>query len=233
MGRRTVHLALELEIDGESLTGHAVSGTGERRRISGRLGLFGAIERLLADEVEESGSVASGTFGERFHRRSGAGRTFWGPGCRCTFLVTGAESGGSYFVMEVLSPPGGRPLPRIHRHEDQTFHLIEGEGYCRLGDDVTRARVGDFINVPRGTVHCFWNEGTTAARLIVASTPAGVEGLLEESLARAPHPAQGSTDDIKEMIARYAAAAPRYGIEFLTDPRASEPSDPTRRAYER
>lgn len=50
MASRTVHLRLELEVDGDSVTGHVISGNGEPARISGRLSLFGAIEQLIADE---------------------------------------------------------------------------------------------------------------------------------------------------------------------------------------
>jgi len=38
-----------------------------------------------------------------------------------TFLVTGEQTGGAYFVMEALVPPGGGPPPHIHRNEDETF----------------------------------------------------------------------------------------------------------------
>jgi quercetin dioxygenase-like cupin family protein len=145
-------------------------------------------------------------------------------------LVTGAESEGSYLVMEVLALPGGRPLPHSHRHEDQTFHLIEGEGRFRLCDDTIRMRVGDFVNVPRRTVHCFWNDAPTPARVIVTTVPAGVERFVEESLAPSPHPAEAST--VEKTVAGYAAAAPRYGIDLLTDARPSDPSDPKWRADE-
>ena len=62
---------------------------------------------------------------EILHRPSGTGRTFWGPGDLYTFLVTRAESGGSYFTMEALVPPGGGPPPHIHRNEDETFYVVE------------------------------------------------------------------------------------------------------------
>lgn len=33
------------------------------------------------------------------------GPAFWGPGDRYTFLVTGEQSGGAYFILEALVPP--------------------------------------------------------------------------------------------------------------------------------
>ncbi len=58
------------------------------------------------------------------HRRAGTGPGFWGPGDRYTFLVTGEESGGAYFVMEAWVPSGGGPGPHIHTREDETFYVL-------------------------------------------------------------------------------------------------------------
>lgn len=157
------------------------------------------------------------THGELFHRSSGTGRTWWGPGDLYTFLVTGAESGGSYFAMEALVPPGGGPPPHIHRNEDETFYLIEGDCTFRLGDDTVLAGPGDFVNVPRGTVHCFRNDGTEPMRMILTFTPSGLEKFFEETLEPALDPTQAPPDNIDEVAARYAAAAPRYGLEFFVD----------------
>ena len=155
--------------------------------------------------------------GELFHRPAATGRTFWGPGDLYTFLVTGAESGGSYFAMEALVPPGGGPPPHIHRYEDETFYVLEGECTFRLGDETITARPGDFVNVPRGTVHCFQNRGAAPVRMILTFTPAGIEKFFEETLEVALDPTLDPPDNIEVVSARYAAAAPRYGMEFLID----------------
>jgi mannose-6-phosphate isomerase-like protein (cupin superfamily) len=151
------------------------------------------------------------------HRPAGTGRTFWGPGDLYTFLVTGEESGGSYFAMEALVPTGGGPPPHIHRFEDETFYVLEGDVTFRLDDDIVVAGSGDFVNVPRGTVHCFRNDGVGPARIILTFSPAGIEHFFEETLELALDPAQAPPENIEEVSARYAAAAPRYGIEFLLD----------------
>jgi len=49
-----------------------------------------------------------------FHRRAGTEESFWGPGDRYTFLVTGEETGGAYFVMEAWGTAGRRPRPAHH-----------------------------------------------------------------------------------------------------------------------
>jgi quercetin dioxygenase-like cupin family protein len=59
--------------------------------------------------------------------------------------------------MEALVPPGGGPPPHTHSGEDETFYLLEGEIEFLLGEARITAGPGDFVNVPRGTVHCFRN----------------------------------------------------------------------------
>jgi quercetin dioxygenase-like cupin family protein len=93
--------------------------------------------------------------GVPLHRPSGEGLAFWGPGDSYRFLVTGAESGGAYFAMEATVPSGGGPPPHIHRNEDETFYVLEGEVEFLLGDRIVTGGAGDFVNVPRGTVHRF------------------------------------------------------------------------------
>jgi quercetin dioxygenase-like cupin family protein len=156
-------------------------------------------------------------YGEVLHRPSATGRAFWGPGDHYTFLVTGEESGGAYFAMEALVPPGGGPPPHIHTREDETFYVLEGDLEFVLGERTIVAGPGDFVNVPRGTVHRFQNTGTETARIILTFTPAGIEHWFEETLERAPNEARAEDvpDNIEEVAARYDAAAPRYGIEFV------------------
>jgi quercetin dioxygenase-like cupin family protein len=150
-----------------------------------------------------------------FYRAAATGRTYWGPGDLYTFLVTGAESDGAYFAMEALVPAGGGPPPHIHRNEAETFYVLEGTCTFRLGDEAVVAGPGDFVNVPRGTVHSFRNDGADPVRLILTFTPAGIERFFEETLEPALDPTQAPPDNIDEVAARYAEAAPRYGMEFF------------------
>jgi quercetin dioxygenase-like cupin family protein len=162
-------------------------------------------------------SQAPSAQGELLHRPSRTGRAFWGPGDHYTFLVTGEETGGSYFTMEALVPPGGGPPPHVHTREDETFYLLEGRVEFLLGEETTVAGPGDFVNVPRGTVHRFQNTGTETARLVLTFTPAGIERWFEETLERAPNDVEVDDvpDNVEEVAARYVEAAPRYGLEFV------------------
>ena len=74
----------------------------------------------------------------------------------------------------VLVPTGGGPPPHIHHTEDETIYVLEGEVTFRLGEVTVVGGPGDFVNVPRGTVHCFRNDGNEPARIVLTFTPAGI-----------------------------------------------------------
>ncbi len=152
-----------------------------------------------------------------FHRVNDTGRSYWGPGDRYTFLVTGEETGGAYFSMLAVVPPMGGPPPHTHRDEDETFYVLEGHPTFRLGDERVQAGPGDFVNIPRGMLHCFRNFTDEPVRMILTFTPAGIERFFEETLERAFDLAQDPPDNLEEVGARYAEAAPRYGMEFFLD----------------
>lgn len=156
--------------------------------------------------------------GKLFHRSSGSGASFWGPGDVYTFLVTGEESGGAYFSMLATVPPGGGPPPHTHLNEDETFYVLRGGCTFRLGDERIEAGPGDFVNVPRGVVHCFRNLTAEPMQMILTFTPAGIERFFEETLERAYDLTQDPPDNIEEVGARYAEAAPRYGMQFFLEP---------------
>lgn len=42
------------------------------------------------------------------------GPAYWGPGNKMTFLATGKETDGAFFLPETSVPPGGGPPPHIH-----------------------------------------------------------------------------------------------------------------------
>jgi quercetin dioxygenase-like cupin family protein len=149
------------------------------------------------------------------HRPAETGPAYWGPGDHYTFLITGEETDGAYFAMEALVPPGGGPPPHMHTREDETFYLVDGEIEFVLGEDTVTAGPGDFVNVPRGIVHCFRNVGTETARMVLTFTPAGMERFFEETLEPAPNDPVDVPDNVAEVAARYEEAAPRHGLEFV------------------
>lgn len=146
---------------------------------------------------------------------AGTGPAYWGPGTLMTYILTGKETGGAFFLSEVLVPPGGGPPPHIHHREDESFHLLEGTLTARVGGDTLTASAGDFVYLPRGIAHSFKNTGNVNARALVLITPAGLEDYFAEVFDPATDRSAAPPPVTKELIARANAASPRYGLVLL------------------
>ena len=138
-----------------------------------------------------------------------------GPGDRYTFLVTGDQSNGAYFVMEAIVPPGGGPPPHIHHREQESFYVLEGTLDIRMGDQTVHASAGDFVHIPCGTVHCFRNNGDLLARQLLIFSPGGMERFFEETLEPVEDRSAPPPDNLDVVIPRFVEAAPRHGLEFV------------------
>ena len=143
---------------------------------------------------------------------------YCGPGDRVNFLVTGAESHGSCFIIEGTVAPGGGPPPHLHHFEDETFYMLEGSLTFQAGGQTIHAKPGDFIRIPRGTVHSIKNEGTGPGRALVIMSPAGPTGLqqfFEESFHPTTDRNATPPPISEEIVKRMIAAAARNGMEFV------------------
>jgi quercetin dioxygenase-like cupin family protein len=86
-------------------------------------------------------------------------------GEKVTVRTTAADSGGELLEVEAeWTPEENRPLAHSHPSQDEHFELLEGELSVKLGGEKRVLRTGDTVDVPRGTVHAFWNSGGTVAR---------------------------------------------------------------------
>ena len=93
-------------------------------------------------------------------RPNGSAPAVYGPGDIYNFLATGEETNNSFFQFEAIVPTGGGPPPHIHSREDESFYVVSGSLEMVLGDSTYQAKAGDFVFIPRGTVHRFRNVGT-------------------------------------------------------------------------
>ncbi len=131
--------------------------------------------------------------------------------------LTGAETGGTLAVVEATSPAGPAAPLHVHRREDETFYVLEGELTLLIGDQVHRAGPGSLVHAPRDVAHTFAVESPTA-RWLVISCPAGVE----EFVARLGTPADAPGEPVAPDAERVAAVAAAFGIEILGPPMGAE-----------
>lgn len=113
-------------------------------------------------------------------RRPGEGKAVRGPaGGPLVFKARGHDTGGHLTALENEVAPGDGPPLHVHHVTDEAWWIISGSLCFRLGDRHAEAPEGSFVFVPRGTPHCFLNDGDTPARILVLFTPSGMEGFFD------------------------------------------------------
>jgi mannose-6-phosphate isomerase-like protein (cupin superfamily)/catechol 2,3-dioxygenase-like lactoylglutathione lyase family enzyme len=147
---------------------------------------------------------------------SDGGRSIWLMGMLITFKAVSEETGGEYSLYELTVPPQLGALPHIHHRETEAYYLLDGEVEFLRGEHTVRARVGEFVFVPRGVVHGFTNVGQEPARFMGIVTPGGLHEKLLSGLGEPaktetlPPPPEGPPD-----VERLVQIASKYDTEIL------------------
>lgn len=86
--------------------------------------------------------------------------------------ATSTNTGGAFSLWEGIWQPGGfRPLPHLHREQDESFFVLDGQFDFQVGNEMRRATKGTFVFVPRGVLHGFEAAGDSPARLMFLHAP--------------------------------------------------------------
>ena len=99
-------------------------------------------------------------------------------------VVVKADTGqtnGAMTVLEFLIPPNDGPAVHSHLKEDELWYVIEGDFRFTAGELMLRASTGGMAFGPRGVPHAFQNVGDGVGRLLVVTTPSGLERFFEQS----------------------------------------------------
>jgi mannose-6-phosphate isomerase-like protein (cupin superfamily) len=80
------------------------------------------------------------------------------------------------FVIADWTDPGTTPgLPiapsHLHRSDDEAWIVLEGRLGFRIGDEEREVVAGEWVLVPRGTPHSYWNPSSDPARYLLVMTP--------------------------------------------------------------
>ncbi len=134
------------------------------------------------------------------------------------FKAVAAETNGAFALFEMHTEPGdGMPAHR-QRYDDEAIWVLQGSYIFQLGERTVTLAAGDYVFVPRGTVHAYTNRGDTPARMLIVLTPGGIherffaevgESIEDRNVRRGP---AGSPD-----LARLRGIALKYGIEILAE----------------
>jgi quercetin dioxygenase-like cupin family protein len=91
-----------------------------------------------------------------------------------------AETGGRFSQFETDDPRGTSTLLHVHRREDETFYVVEGEVTVQVGDQRFHLAAGDFAFAPRDVPHGYAVR-SERARMLVTLCPGGLEELFVAS----------------------------------------------------
>jgi mannose-6-phosphate isomerase-like protein (cupin superfamily) len=122
---------------------------------------------------------------------------------------------GSLSVLEITSEPKSGPALHTHLREDELWWVLEGKYRFKAGESLFEVGQGGMAFGPRGTPHCFQNVGDRPGRLLVITTPSGVERFFEQFAELLPGPVDRD---------RFVDVALANWIEFIGPPLAV--SDP-------
>jgi quercetin dioxygenase-like cupin family protein len=113
----------------------------------------------------------------------GAGEALWFLGTLAIVRVPGEAVEERFALMEFLLPHGASPP--LHTHpQDETYVVLEGRMTVQAGEQVAELQPGAVMVVPRGVAHSFAVFSDTA-RVLVMSTPAGIERFVRDGSVRA------------------------------------------------
>jgi mannose-6-phosphate isomerase-like protein (cupin superfamily) len=125
-----------------------------------------------------------------------------------TILVRapGESSGAAFTLFEEVPPMVDTPL-HVHELEDELFYVLEGEHVFQVGEEEFRVGPGGLVFAPRLVPHAQKRVIAGMGRLLVLTSPGGLEGFFRELAAA--HDAGTLGPDA------YAAASARYRITWL------------------
>ena len=132
-----------------------------------------------------------------------------------SILVSGAQTGGRYCLIDMIVPNGSGPPP--HRHDfEEMFTLLEGELEFTFRGETTTVLAGSSMNIPANAPHVFKNvSGST----VYMCTPAGQEEfftLVGDPLeSRTSSPPKLDKMALEERMKKAKALAPKYRTELL------------------
>jgi quercetin dioxygenase-like cupin family protein len=134
----------------------------------------------------------------------GEGEHLWFLGTAATIKVPGEAVQGRFALIEFLFPH--HASPPLHTHpQDESYFVLEGRLIVQAGERRFELEPGAAAVVPIGVAHTFRVDSETA-RVLVLSTPAGIERFVREGgvpasapglpPADAPRPSPQELDEI-------------------------------------
>ena len=130
--------------------------------------------------------------------------------------VDGEASGGALALMDSVGRRGDMPPLHVHRREDETFCVLEGEVRLFVADEQIVVGPGQAAFAPRDVPHTYRVE-SEEARWLVITAPAGFDDFVRE--VSEPAPADELPPTGRQVDPAFLGeAAAKAGIEILGPP---------------
>ncbi|TPN53768.1 cupin domain-containing protein [Mesorhizobium sp. B1-1-4] len=117
------------------------------------------------------------------------------------FLVTGEDTRHTS-MFDWTIPAGFATGLHVHRAQEETFYVLDGECVWHVGGKVIRATPGTFLFIPPGVQHNITNVGEKPARVLMTVSPPMHEHYFEE-LARLAAKSSPDPKALAELRNRY------------------------------
>lgn len=141
------------------------------------------------------------------------GTAIWFLNTLAVIKATAGQTGGAFSLVAQFAPVGSGSPYHVHRFDDESFYITEGElEFISEGTRFVKGP-GSFVFLPKNIPHGFRVVGTVPARFLILANPGGFEGFITEAGESAttrslPEP---SAPDIPKLV----ALAAKYQIEIL------------------
>jgi quercetin dioxygenase-like cupin family protein len=132
-------------------------------------------------------------------RKPGQGKEVVFSGHPMAFLVTGDDTKHTSMFDWTIPPRFSTGL-HVHRIQEETFYVLEGECEWQVGDQRVRATPGTYLFVPPGVPHNIANVADKPARVLMTVSPPGHEHYFEalaELVARQSPPDPKLVSDLR------------------------------------
>jgi quercetin dioxygenase-like cupin family protein len=108
--------------------------------------------------------------------------------------LSGADTGGTYCLLEVSLAPGIGVPRHTHTREDETYYVTAGELEVVVGEEIFVLKAGDSLMAPRDIPHQLRNSGNTTNHYLLVFSPSGFEDFVMATAIPAPDNAAAPTE---------------------------------------
>ncbi len=152
-------------------------------------------------------------------RNANEGPAVWAVGSLFQQLASNDDTGGPFGLTLVTQRHGSASPRHVHTREAEAFYLLDGTLTYQAADETYKLGPDSFIYLPSGVPHSFRVTSSTA-KFLVINAPGGLIDIYDE-VGRPAGERQLPPPDAEQMnadVARWLAAAPRYGIDVVGPP---------------